>query len=207
MTVNVLYCGAVCPSLTTWFDVPDILLLRSTMQCKISQSGRMELQDVAGLPFEVLAARIKPCNWEEFFARIPIQEQKETNFAYDAHLKIESYLRRGTGLTIHKMLERHPFGLLNADNTKGVIGMSPVYVVHHIAYDCGDEASLINQLLHVEEEDNDDMNECPLHTHSLFALQGLGWEAKAIEIFVCGNYDFFSVPRWEELLLFTIDNV
>ena len=49
----------------------------------------MELQDVAGLPSDVLAARKKPFTWEEFFARIPIQEQKETKFAYAAQLKFE----------------------------------------------------------------------------------------------------------------------
>ena len=85
--------------------------------------------------------------------------------------------------------------------------MSPVHVIHHIAYDCGDKASLIYQLLHVEEEGTDNMNERPLHTHILFALQGLGREASAIELLVSGNYDCFSVPRWEELLLFTIDNL
>ena len=76
--------------------VPCALVLRrvdalcaGAMQCKISQSGRMELQDVAGLPSDVLAARKKPFTWEEFFARIPIQEQKETKFAYAAQLKFE----------------------------------------------------------------------------------------------------------------------
>jgi hypothetical protein len=172
------------------------------------QSGRMELQDVAKLPFDVLSARIKPCTMEKFFARIPIQEQKETKFAYDAQLRIEGYLPRGVGLTTHKMLESHPFGHLIADNTKGVIGMSPVHVAHHIAYDCGNEVSLIYQLLHVEEEDDDDMVERPLHTHSLFVLQGLGREANAIELFVSSDYNCFCVPRWdEELLLFTIDNL
>ena len=80
------------------------------MQCKILQSGRMELQDVAGLPFDVLAACIQPFNWEEFFSCIPIQEQKETNFAYDAQQRIEGYLPRDTGVTTPKMLESHPFG-------------------------------------------------------------------------------------------------
>ena len=176
------------------------------MQCKISQSGRMELQDVAGLPFDVLSARILPFIWEEFFSRIPIQEQKETKFAYDAQRRIEGSLPRGKGVAIHKMLESHPFGHLIADNTKGVIGMSPVHVIHHIAYDCGDDASLIYQLIHIEEEGNDNMNEHALHTHSLFALQGLGREARAIDLFVSDDYNCYSVPRWEELLLFTIDN-
>ena len=99
--------------------------------------------------------------------------------------------------------------------------MSPVYVVHHIAYDCGDEASLNHQLvLHVDADDNDDdyddseeeddnnIDEGPLHTHSLFAFQGYGREAKAIELFVSIDYDCFSVPRCDELLLlFTLDNL
>ena len=96
-------------------------LCAGAMQCKKSQSGRTDLQDVAGLPFDVWAARIKPFTWEEFFFCIPIQEQTGTNFAYDAQLKIEGYLHRGAGVTIHKMLESHPFGHLIADNTKGVL--------------------------------------------------------------------------------------
>ena len=62
----------------------------------------MELQDVAELPFDVLAARIPPFNWEQFFARIPIEEQKETKFAYDAQQTIDGYLPRGKGMTIQK---------------------------------------------------------------------------------------------------------
>jgi hypothetical protein len=89
-------------------------------------------------------------------SRIPIQEQKETNFAYDAQRKIEGSLPRGVGVTIHKMLAGHSFGHLIAENTKGVLQMSPVYVVHHIAYDCGDEASLIHQRRHVDADGNDD---------------------------------------------------
>ena len=179
------------------------------MQCKISQSGRMELQDIAGLRFDVLAGRIKPLTWEEFFVRIPIQEQKETNFVYDTHLNMEGYLPRGAGVTIHKMLESHPFGHLIAENMKHVLQMSRVYVFHHsIAYGCGNEASLIHQLLHVDADDNDDdddddddddseeednvnVDEGPSHTHSLFALQGLGREAKAIELFVSSDSNCF----------------
>ena len=78
----------------TWFDVADIFaacgtgcakqdttirccryLCGTAVQSKIPQSGTVELQDVAELPFDVLAARIPPFNWEEFFARIPIEEQ------------------------------------------------------------------------------------------------------------------------------------
>ena len=36
----------------------------------------MELQAVAVSSFDVLAACTKPRTWEEFFARIPIREQK-----------------------------------------------------------------------------------------------------------------------------------
>jgi hypothetical protein len=184
------------------------------MQCKISQSGRMDLQDIVGLPFDVVAACSKPFTWDEIFARIPIREQKETNFADDAKLKIEGYLpHAGVGVTIHKMLAEHSFGHLIAENKKGVLQMSPVYVlVHHIAYDCGDQASLIHQLRHgdadeSDEEDNDNMDGGPLHTNRLYALQGYGREANAIEFFVSSDYECFNVPRWEELLLFTIDNL
>jgi hypothetical protein len=125
-TVNVLHCGCVRRSYATCRDGS----CGGAMQCKISQSGRMELQDVVGLPFDIFVARIKPFTWEEFFARIPIQEQKETHFAYDAHqLQIEGYLPRGVGVTIHKMLEKHSFGHLIAENTKGVLRMSPVFCV------------------------------------------------------------------------------
>ena len=54
------------------------------------------------------------------------------------------------------MLNNHPFGHLIAENMKGVVGLTPVHVVHHIAYDNGDEASLIHQLLHVEVQDKED---------------------------------------------------
>ena len=75
----------------------------------------MELQDVAGLSFDVVNARIKPFTWEEFFPRIPMQaEQKETNFAaYDAQLKLEGCPPRGVGVTIHKMLAEDSFGHLS----------------------------------------------------------------------------------------------
>jgi hypothetical protein len=42
----------------------------------------------------------------------------------------------------------------------------------------------------------------------VFALQGLGRKANAIELFLgSADSNCFSVPRWEELLLFTIDNL
>ena len=42
----------------------------------------------------------------------------------------------------------------------------------------------------------------------MFALQGLGREASAIELFLgSADSNCFSVPRWEEVLLFTIDNL
>ena len=44
------------------------------------------------------------------------------------------------------MLESHPFGHLIAGNMEDVIGMAHIHVVHHIAYDNGNEASLISQL-------------------------------------------------------------
>ena len=98
-----------------------------------------------------------------FFSRIPIEEQKETKFAYDAQQTINGYLPCGKGMTIQKMLDNHPFGHLIAENMKGVlVGLTPVHVVYHIAYDNGDEASLIHQLLHVEvqdEENEEDMEE------------------------------------------------
>ena len=66
-------------------------------------------------------------------------------------------------MTIQKMLDNHPFGHLIAENMKGVVGLTPVHAVHHIAYDNGnEEASLIHQPLHVEvqdEEDKEDMEE------------------------------------------------
>ena len=129
------------------------------MHSKIAQSGTMELQDVTGLQFDDLAARFSPYNWEEFFARIPIEEQKETKFAYDAQQTIDGYLPKGKGLTIQKMLDNHPFGHLIAENMKRVVGLTPVHVVHHIAYDNGDEASLIHKLLHVDVQDEEDMEE------------------------------------------------
>ena len=52
-------------------------LFGTDVQSKIPQSGTTKLQDVAGLPFDVLAARIQPFNWEEFVARIPIQNKKK----------------------------------------------------------------------------------------------------------------------------------
>ena len=181
------------------------------MHSKIAQSGTMELQDVTGLQFDDLAARFSPYNWEEFFARIPIEEQKETKFAYDAQQTIDGYLPKGKGLTIQKMLDNHPFGHLIAENMKRVVGLTPVHVVHHIAYDNGDEASLIHKLLHVdvqdEEDEEGDINKGPFHTHRLFALQGLGRTACVIELFLgSADSNCFSVPRWKELLLFTIDN-
>ena len=49
-------------------------------------------------------------NWEEFFARIPIEEQKERRYAYEAQESIAGNLPRHGVLTIEKMLENHPFG-------------------------------------------------------------------------------------------------
>ena len=160
---------------STWFDVADIFAACSTVQSTIPQFAAADIfavllckaryhnlsqwncRTLQGLPFDVLAARIPPFNWEEFFARIPIQEQKETKFAYDAQQTIYGYLPRDKGMTIQKMLDNHPFGHLIAENmNKGVVGLTPVHVVHHIANDNGNEASLIYQLLHVEEEDKDD---------------------------------------------------
>jgi hypothetical protein len=44
-------------------------------------------------------------------------------------------------------------------------------------------------------------------THRLYALRGLGTEAKAIELFTgSADNNYFNVPSWEELLLFTIEN-
>ena len=44
-------------------------------------------------------------------------------------------------------------------------------------------------------------------THRLYVLQGLGMEAKAIELFTdSADNNCFNVPMWEELLLFTIEN-
>ena len=105
------------------------------------------------------------------------------------------------------MLESHPFGHLIAESMNGIVGLTPVHVVHHIAYDNGNEASMIYQLLHVEEEDDNNVCEGPFHTHSLFALQGLGRKANATELFLgSADSNCFPVPRWEELLLFTFDN-
>ena len=87
---------------------------------------------------------------------------KETKFAYDAQRTIQGCLRRGKGLTIQKMVDTHPFGHLIAENMNGVVGLTPVHVVHHIAYDNGDEASLIYQHLHVEEEDVKNVREGPV---------------------------------------------
>ena len=74
-TVEVGYRVEPLHAAALWLCAPEfrdmlILWCAGAMQCKISQSGRMELQDVAGLPFDVVAARIKPFTWEEFFARI-----------------------------------------------------------------------------------------------------------------------------------------
>ena len=173
--------------------------LCGTVQSKIPQSGTMESQAVPA----------SSLTWEKFFAHIPIQEQKETKFAYDAQRTIEGYLPCNVGLSIQKMLESNPFlGHLIAENMNGVIGLTPVHVVHHIAYDNGNEASLIYQLLHVEEEDDNNVHEGPFHTHSLFALQqGLVRKANAVELSLgSADSNCFPVPRWEELLLFTIDN-
>ena len=52
----------------------------------------MELQTVPALSL----------TWEEFFVHIPIQEQKETKFTYDAQQTIECYLPRNMGLSIQK---------------------------------------------------------------------------------------------------------
>ena len=131
-------------------------LFGTAVQSKIPQSGTMEMEDVAGLPFDVLAARIQPFNWEELFARIPIQEPKETKFVYDAQQTMDGYLPLGKGMTIQKMSDNHRFGHLIVENMKGIVGLTPVHVVHHIAYDNGDEASFIYQVLHVEEEDEED---------------------------------------------------
>ena len=135
-------------------------------------------------------------NWEEFLARIPIEEQKETRYAYEAQESIAGHLPRHGVLTIEKMLENHPFGHLIAEWEKGVRGMRRSHVIHRIAYDNGDATSPITKHL-------DSVG----HTHSLYALQGLGTEAKAIELFTgSADNNCFNVPTWEELLLFTIEN-
>ena len=77
------------------------------------------------------------------------------------------------------MLDNHPFGHLIAENMKGVIGLTPVHVVHHIAYDNhGDEASLIHQLLH---EDGDIKRPIP-HT-PLFCPTRIGYGSKCDRAF------------------------
>jgi hypothetical protein len=87
--------------------------------------------------------------------------------------------------------------------------MTPVHLIHHIGYDNGDEASPIYQHLIVNYMVGRTINSESNYTHiaSLFALQGLGREAKAIQLCLgSADYDCFNVPTWEELLLFTIDN-
>jgi hypothetical protein len=142
----------------------------------------------------VHAVPASPRDWEAFFARIPIEEQKGTRYAYDAQEIIGGNLPRC--VVLEKLLENHPFGHLIAEWEEGVRGMRPIHVIHHIAYDNGDETSPITKHL--------GKLGC---THSLYALQGLGTEAKAIEL-LTGSPDSncFSVPTWEELLDFTIES-
>jgi Ankyrin repeats (3 copies) len=133
-------------------------------------------------------------NWEEFFARIPMEQQRETRYAYEAEDAIDGPFPRGT--TLANVLGNHPFGHLVAEWKGGIMGMKPIHVVHHIAYDNGDETSLITKHL--------GRVGC---TGYLYALQGLGTDAKVIGLYT-GNddYDCLDVPTWEELLLFTIES-
>ena len=123
-------------------------------------------------------------DWEEFFARIPIEEQKETSYAYEAQESIAGHLPRHGVLTIEKMLENHSFGHLIAEWKKGVRGMRRIHVIHHIADDNRDATSPITK--HLDSVGR---------THSLYALQGLGTEAKAFELFTgSDDNNWFNVP-------------
>jgi hypothetical protein len=151
---------------------------------RASQSCTMPLQALATLPRD----------WEELFARIAIEEQKERRYAYEAQETIGGRLPRN--IELKKMLENYPFRHLIAELKEGVRGMRPIHVIHHIAYGNGDETSPITKLLGRVGR-----------THRLYALQGLGTEAKAIELFFrSADTNYFNVPSWEELLLFTIEN-
>ena len=153
----------------------------------------------------VHAVPASPRDWESFFARIPIEEQKRTRYAYEAQERIGGNLPQNPDtihgcvprcLPLEKLLESHPFGHLIAEWENGVRGMRAIHVIHHIAYDNGDENSPIT--VHLGKLG------C---THSLYAIQGLGTEAKAIELFTgSADSNCFNVPTWEELLLFTIEN-
>ena len=82
---------------------------------------------------KIHAVTASPRDWEEFLARIPIEEQKETGYAYEAQVSIVDHEPRY--FTIEKWIENHPFGHLIAEWEKGVRGMRRIHVIHHIAYD------------------------------------------------------------------------
>jgi hypothetical protein len=176
-------CGT---EVSTWFNVLYIFGVRCAKQDtphNLAQWKFMQLQRRHVIGKNYLLA---------FQSR-----SKETGYAYEAQETIWGELPRNPD-TIHgclpryvplgKLLENHPFGHLIAEWEKGVRGMRRINVIHHIAYDNGDETSPIAK--HRGRVGR---------THSLYALQGLGTEAKAIEL-LTGSADsncFNVPPTWE----------
>ena len=98
----------------------------------------------------------RPGTWAAFFESIPMEIQKQGEFAYRAHQATSREVDVGRGKTKEGRLGEHIFGHLVAEQPfRRLLGPTdyrvdptpkPVHVVHHMAYDCGYPTSFTRML-------------------------------------------------------------
>jgi hypothetical protein len=143
-----------------------------------------------------------PGTWEAFFTTIPIETQKQECFASRAQTRLVEYLAPELGKTRQETrLAEHILGhLIAAEAFRGRGSVvSPVHVVHHMAYDCGDPNSFISQVMDVadEEYDEDEFDDEEPCNWCLYARQGSGRTSQTVEIQFRDDYGTAEALRWE----------